>query len=104
MNKDLLTPFLDEIVIFDQNHYFELAQKGCNKAVGMMIAANHLKIPKERCVAIGDSINDEDMLRAAGIAVVMENGDERMKKIATFVTDDVKNAGVARAIEKILGL
>lgn len=104
MNKDLLEPFLDEIVIFDQNHYFELAQKGCNKAVGMMIAANHLEIPKERCVAIGDSINDEDMLRAAGIAVVMENGDERMKKIATFVTDDVNNAGVARAIEKILRL
>ncbi len=104
VDKALLEPILDGLTLYDQDGYYELARKGCNKAVGMMIAADYLKIPKERCVAVGDSINDEDMLRAAGIAVVMENGDERMKEIATFITDSAENAGVARAIEKILRL
>ncbi len=102
INKDLFGTVLDELTLLDQGHYFELGIKGCNKAVGMIMVANEIGIPKERCVAIGDSINDEDMLRAAGIAVVTENGVERMKKIATFVTDDVRQAGVARAIERII--
>ncbi len=102
VKKAILAPFLDELVIYDQGHYYELAQKGCTKAAAMEMVAKHLGIPKERCIAMGDSINDEEMLRAAGIAVAMENGEENIKKLATFVTTSAKEGGVADAIEKIL--
>ncbi len=102
VDKSILAPFLNELVIYDQGHYYELAQKGCTKAVAMALAADHLGIPKERCIAMGDSINDEEMLKAAGISVVMENGDETLKQYATFVTTPAKDGGVADAIEKIL--
>lgn len=97
-----LTPFLNDLYLCDQGHYYELGQRGCNKATGMLCAAKHLGIPNSHCVAIGDSANDEDMLRSAGIAVVMENGDEEMKKLATFVTSSVTDAGVAKAMKKII--
>ena len=102
VEKSILTPFLDELVLYDQGHYYELAQKGCTKAVAMQMTADYLGIPQERCIAMGDSINDEEMLRDAGVAVVMENGDKKMKEFATFVTSSAKEGGVADAIEKIL--
>ncbi len=102
MNKELFTPFLDELVLYDQGSYFEMAQTGCSKATAMQFAAEFLGVPHERCVAIGDSVNDEEMLSAAGIAVVMENGDAAMKEIATFITSSAEEAGVAKAIEKLI--
>lgn len=101
VDKTLLTPLFNELVLYDQGTYYETAQKGCSKATGMQLAADFLGVPHERCVAIGDSVNDEEMLRAAGVAVVMENGDAAIKEIATFITPSAENAGVARAIEKI---
>ncbi len=103
VDLSVFTPFLDELVLYDQKFYMELAQKGCSKAKGMHLAADFLGVPHCHCVAIGDSVNDMEMLQAAGIAVVMGNGSEQMKKIATFVTDTVDRAGVAQAIERIIG-
>lgn len=102
VEKELLAPVLNELMLYDQGSYFEMAQKGCTKATAMQFAAEFLNIPHERCVAIGDSVNDEDMLKAAGIAVVMENGDAAMKKLATFLTASAEDAGVAKAIEKLI--
>ncbi len=103
VDSSVFTPFLDELVLYDHKFYMELAQKGCSKAKGMHLAADFLGVSHCHCVAIGDSINDAEMLQAAGIAVVMGNGSEQMKKIASFVTDTVDRAGVARAIERLIG-
>jgi len=102
VDKKIFAPFSDVLVLYDHGSYYEMAQTGCSKARAMLLAAERLGIPKERCVAMGDSVNDEEMLSAAGIAVVMENGMESTKKLATFVTNDVEEAGVARAIERIV--
>lgn len=101
-DKALFEPFLNEMTLYDQGSYFEMGQKGYNKATAMLLAADFLGIPHERCVAIGDSWNDEEMLLSAGIAVVMANGDSALKKFATFVTTDAEQAGVAKAIEKLI--
>lgn len=102
VDKELIAPFSDELVLYDQGSYYEMAQKGCSKATAMLYAASYLGVSPKMCVAIGDSVNDEDMLKAAGIAVVMENGDTKMKQIATFVTSSAENAGVAKAIKKLI--
>ena len=102
LDKALFEPFLDELILYDHTAYYEFAQKGCSKGSGMHIAAEHLSIPKNRCVAMGDSLNDIEMLEEAGIAVVMENGAESVKAFADFLTDRVENGGVAKAIDAIL--
>jgi hydroxymethylpyrimidine pyrophosphatase-like HAD family hydrolase len=52
-------------------------------------------------MAVGDSMNDEAMLRWAGCGVAMRNGDERVKKIASFVTEKSNDEdGAAIAIEQ----
>jgi hydroxymethylpyrimidine pyrophosphatase-like HAD family hydrolase len=67
--------------------------------------AELLGIPQRAVLAIGDSMNDEAMLRWAGIGVAMANSDDRIKDIAVMVTEKTNDDdGVAELIERyILG-
>ena len=49
-------------------------------------------------MAIGDNLNDESMIRMAGVGVAMENAAPEIKKIASFITKSNNNNGVAYAI------
>lgn len=89
---------------FQHGKYAEFAHKGCSKSDGMRLILGRLGIPVERCVAIGDSVNDLDMLDYAGISVAMGNASEDIKARCTLVTDTAENAGVAKALREILNL
>lgn len=80
----------------------EAASKGCNKALGMQIALDFLGIPRERSIAMGDSINDVEVLLRAGTSVAMENADDKIKKMCDCVTSADIEGGVGRAIEMLL--
>jgi hydroxymethylpyrimidine pyrophosphatase-like HAD family hydrolase len=56
-------------------------------------------------MAIGDSLNDEGMIRWAGVGVAMANGDDRLKAMADMVTEKSNDDdGVADIIEQyVLG-
>lgn len=101
-DRSVFEPFSNEITMYYHPTYYEGALKGCNKAIGMEIAAKELGVPMERCVAIGDSANDIEMLEAAGIAVVMGNYDAGTEAYADMITDTADNAGVAKAIRKLI--
>ena len=53
-------------------------------------------------MAAGDSPNDIEMLKAAGFAVAMGNGEEEVKAIADFVTLPNSQDGVAAAVRKFV--
>lgn len=80
----------------------EAASKGCNKALGMQIALEFLGIPRERSIAMGDSINDAEVLLSAGTSVAMANADDKIKEMCDYVTASVVDGGVGQAIEKLL--
>ncbi len=82
--------------------YNELGVKGQNKSTGMEWVMNYLELPMERSIAIGDSLNDLDMLKAAGISVAMGNAPDEVKKLCDYVTASVTDGGVAKAIEHFL--
>lgn len=56
-----------------------------------------------RCIAIGDSENDLEMLRAVGMPVAMGNACPAVKALARYVTADNNHGGVAQAIRTLLG-
>jgi len=58
----------------------------------------------EETMAIGDSYNDLSMLKKAGVAVVMDNAHEDVKKVATFVTSSHDQDGFAKAVYKVLNM
>ncbi|WP_353935009.1 HAD hydrolase family protein [uncultured Holdemanella sp.] len=53
----------------------------------------------EATVAIGDSLNDLDILQAAGLSICMGNGADECKKVADFTTKDISDDGLAYALK-----
>ena len=84
--------------------YGEVIRKEYSKSEGVRTALGVLGIPAEQSIAIGDSLNDLDMIEYAGIGVAMGNATDEIKRAADFVTDSTDNAGVAKALRKIYGL
>lgn len=81
---------------------FEIMPEGINKGLALQELTQVMGITMDEVMAIGDSDNDSDMLRIAGMPVVMGNGDEAVKKLAKYVTDTNDNDGVAKAIYKFI--
>jgi Cof subfamily protein (haloacid dehalogenase superfamily) len=92
----------DEITLFTSKPYFlEILPPRTDKGTALAKVAELLGIPQEEVLAIGDSMNDEAMIRWAGFGVAMANGDERIKNIASLVTEKTNDDdGVAEVIEK----
>lgn len=68
----------------------------------MKIVLDYYNIPKENCVAIGDSSNDLDMLKFSGISIAMGNATDYVKTKSDFITLPIEEDGVSYAIEHIL--
>jgi Cof subfamily protein (haloacid dehalogenase superfamily) len=106
LEKLLRTYLGDEITLFTSKPYFlEVLPRGVDKGSSLAKVAELLGIGREAVMAVGDSMNDEAMIRWAGCGVAMRNGDGRLKKIAGLVTAASNNDdGVADIIEAyILG-
>lgn len=80
----------------------EVNAKGVNKGDGLICLGKLLGIEKEEIMACGDGLNDYDMIHKVGLGVVMENGHERVKAVADYITGTNEEEGVAKAIEKFV--
>ena len=93
-----------EMTIFTSRPYLlEIVPKETDKGTALARIAGLMNVRQDETMAIGDSINDEAMIRWAGIGVAMANSDERIKSMADLVADHTNDEdGVAEIIEKYL--
>lgn len=77
----------------------EISIKGITKATGLKQITSYLNIPIEDTIAIGDSLNDLDILQEAGLSICMGNGADECKKIADFTTKHISDDGLAYALK-----
>jgi len=73
-----------------------------SKGAALQAACRHLELQPRDVVAFGDAENDIEMFRVAGASVAMGQADDEVKAHATAVTARNDEAGVARAIERLL--
>jgi Cof subfamily protein (haloacid dehalogenase superfamily) len=95
-----------DITLFTSKPYFlEVLPKETDKGSALAKVSEILGIEQKAVMAVGDSMNDEAMIRWAGVGVAMMNGDERIKKMADLVTEKSNDDdGVADIIEQyVLG-
>jgi Cof subfamily protein (haloacid dehalogenase superfamily) len=100
MSKKMIKHGSQEIEI--AYFYTEITNENANKWTAIEKLIEHLGIQKEEVVAIGDNINDEPMIRNAGLGVAMGNASPYIKSIAKKVVADNNSSGVAEAIKDIL--
>jgi hydroxymethylpyrimidine pyrophosphatase-like HAD family hydrolase len=94
----------DKITLFTSKPYFlEILPINTDKGTALAKTAELMDIKQEEVMAIGDSMNDEAMIRWAGMGVAIANSDDRIKNIAALVTDKTNDDdGVAEVIEKYI--
>jgi len=94
----------DEVTLFTSKPYFlEILPARTDKGTALKKVAGFLGISQKETLAVGDSMNDEAMIRWAGTGVAMINGDERIKAIADVVSERTNDDdGVAEIIEKFI--
>ena len=78
----------------------EITHPDANKGNGLRQLCRLLDIPMESVMALGDSGNDETMLRQAGLGVAMGNAPDFIKLAADAVTETNEHDGAAIAIER----
>jgi Cof subfamily protein (haloacid dehalogenase superfamily) len=87
---------------FYENRDFGLVdviQAGCSKGATLAEWAARRGIARESVMAIGDNLNDREMLAYAGVPVVMENSVPELKSLGWAETLSNDESGVAHAIE-----
>lgn len=80
----------------------EINPAGISKAFGLASVCTRLDIRPDQVMALGDSTNDIEMLRFAGVGVAMGNAAEEVKAVADFVTLHHEDDGVAHALRALL--
>ena len=91
---------MDISAVYASHNSLEITHRDANKGNGLRQLCRLLDIPMECVMALGDSGNDESMLRLAGLGVAMGNGPERIKAVSDAVTETYENDGAAAAIER----
>lgn len=83
-------------------YYTEITNENVNKWEAIKFLIEKLDIKPEEVMAIGDNMNDKEMLENAGLGIAMGNAAPYIKEFANDVTLDNDNSGVAKAIEKYI--
>lgn len=71
---------------------------GCDKGDAVRGVAQTMGLPIDDVYSFGDGINDLSMIQAAGHGVAMGNAVPELKAAAEYVTSDINDDGIARAL------
>lgn len=90
-------------VIDKEYEYLDITPSKTNKNEALKILSKYLKISSSEVMAIGDNLNDIDMIQNSGVGVAVANSYEAVKKVATYITtNSVDNSGFAEAVYKFV--
>jgi phosphoglycolate phosphatase (TIGR01487 family) len=100
--KHLLASQKLDVEIIDTHFAIHIKSSRINKGTGLIKIAELMGLKTSDFVAIGDSINDVELLETAGFAVAVGNADDFVKDIADFVAKSSYGNGTAEAIDYLL--
>ena len=98
MSRKIIKDGTDRISM--QYYYTEITSTNVDKWQAVEDLAQKLEIKQEEIIAIGDNINDAEMVKNSGLGIMMGNSAPYIKEMADIVVSDNDNDGVAEAIEK----
>lgn len=84
-----------------QDRSIETTACGITKAGGLLTLCSRLGYGPQNIIAFGDSANDLEMLGEAGFSVGMGNAEQCVLDQVDYITDSVKDDGVATAIRRL---
>ena len=93
----------DEVTsVQTEGFLLQIMHAAVSKASAVRAVAKHMGVAQRRVMAIGDNVNDADMIAWAGVGVAMANGHFSSLRVADHITDHHDADGVASAISDIV--
>lgn len=80
----------------------EISHSLATKGRALRDLSKELNLSLDDVMAIGNGQNDYTMFQTAGTAVMMENGNNRMRLMVDYITSDNAHDGVAKALNKFV--
>ncbi len=78
----------------------EIVNRKFDKGKALIRVCEYLHIPVRDSIAFGDSMNDKEMIEAAGTGICMEDGSRGLQKCADDICPSVQNDGIYKAFRK----
>ena len=100
MSRKKIKDGTDDVDI--QYYYTEITNENVNKWSAIEYLLEKLDIKPEEVIAIGDNLNDKEMIENAGLGVVMGNSNPIMKGLANEIVADNNSEGVLEAINRFV--
>ena len=88
--------------VFSEETYLEILPEGSSKGTALAEMTRALGIPLEAVIAVGDNLNDLEMIRLAGLGVAMGNAPEELRAQAGYVTVTNDEEGLAEVIHRFI--
>lgn len=89
-------------VLHSLPHLIEFQAEGVSKAAALSVLAAHLGIERKDVMAIGDSLNDLDMLAWAGLSACVGNARPEVASIAEVRAEKPFGEGVLEILKKTI--
>nr|MBQ8253305.1 Cof-type HAD-IIB family hydrolase [Lachnospiraceae bacterium] len=86
-------------LLLHEENIAEIVPHGFTKAGGIQRMCGLLGVDRKDTFAVGDSINDIEMLRYAQVGIVMGNGTQIAKENADYITTDIYDDGIWNALK-----
>lgn len=109
VNSNLVYTFINKRGKYKDNiinkdyEYINVSPLNINKNEALNFLSNYLHIDKSDMMAIGDNVNDLEMVKNSGVGVAVSEAYDELKQVATYVTKTSVTAGAfAEAIEKFI--
>ncbi|MFA6224804.1 MAG: HAD hydrolase family protein [Methanoregula sp.] len=88
------------VQVLDTGYAIHLQSPGVNKGTALHALALEMQMLPSDFVAIGDSLNDIQVLTTAGIGATVANGHKDIKAAAQYVAEKEYGDGFVEVIEK----
>ena len=75
----------------------DVVERKASKAEGLKRLCRYYGVDLKDTAAIGDSMNDYEILKTAGLGIAMGNSIEELKEAADYITADIRDHGVYKA-------
>lgn len=103
IREELVNKYSDKAnLTFSFPYFLEMFSPLIDKGVTLSKVAAYYGIKSSDVIAFGDAENDIEMLKYAGLGIVMGNASDSIKKYGDYVTASNDEDGVAVAIEKFI--
>jgi len=88
-------------IVQSEPHFLELLPAGANKGSALRVLTAMIDIDLSRTIAIGDNLNDLEMIREAGYGFAVENAHPELTRNADFYCAHHNDHAVADLIRKV---